>query len=96
MRPRKYLDKEADICAAYVAGERPRDIARRYDMPQRSVGTILERFGVRRSRAQSKRQRIIANYGQASAKAVADLVGCTPTYVRAVARECGLRSEVQR
>lgn len=91
MKPRKYLDKEADICAAYLAGVQQRDIAAQFGVPLGSVSRIIGRRLQPRRHADSKRQKIIATFDpQTPPRVIADRVGCDPSYVRAVARECGL------
>lgn len=91
MKPRKYLDKEADICAAYMAGEMHKDIAKRFGVPLGSVARIIARRVPLKNFADSKRQKIIATFDpQTPPEVIAERVGCCPEYVRAVARECGL------
>jgi hypothetical protein len=96
MKPRKYLAIEPDVCAAYVAGERQRDIARRFGIPETSVNTIVRRAGVSRTRADTKRQRIIASFRPTvPARVIAEEIGCHAKYVYTVISECGLRGEAR-
>lgn len=91
MKPRKYLDIEDAICAAYLHGDHPCDIAARFDVPRGSVGTILRRRGVQKSRAHSKRQKILSTFKPGlPVDVVAEQACASVKWVRAVLSECGL------